>query len=507
MSGFPIRMLNGVGVVVSKKRNIKIGKEFDSYFPKPTYKDPILFQNGENEKTIDVIIPKIVNQYLNDTKKIADVLKQETKEATSKRIFDFIYTHIQYKIDEPHEEQVRRPARSWADRVSGVDCDCYTTFISSILTNLRIPHFLRMSAYSKDRGFQHIYVIVPKNSDLKVANRSDYWAIDPVLDAFNDEKPFLFKRDRLMQPIKALDRGLNGFPIRMLNGNDFDSRSNLVHNSIYYSPDLGTWALRGIDGGYYIEGDYSKRFIQPLNGVGVGFINTGVGVNGGFLKKIGKAVKKVAAPALTLAKPFASFIPGGSMVTDLASGFLNKKKSVQNSIPSSGGTPAAQPAAAQALTALAPQALSAFAPQLQQSEAAAPSFDNTNVLSALISDKAKQTNSATVLSLQSLDKGLKAKIGDFSNVVGSQVTTLLKQGETLQEVAAKSKDLSTKSLEIIADTQGNSREVLDIMKAEQLKAEQFRTSQSKQSTISLVAIIGLGVVVLFVAFKSSQSSK
>ena len=363
-----------------------------------------------------------------------------------------------------------------------------------------------MSAYSKDRGFQHIYVIVPKNSDLKVANRSDYWAIDPVLDAFDTEKPFLFKRDRLMQPVKALDRGLNGFPIRMLNGNDFDSRSNLVHSNIYYSPDLGTWALKGIDGGYYIEGDYSKRFIQPLNGVGVGFINTGVGVNGGFLKKIGKAVGKVAAPALALAKPFASLIPGGSMVTDLASGLLNKKKSVQNSIPTSGGTPAA----AQALTALAPQALSAFAPQLQQSEAAAPaapSFDNTKVLSSLISDKAKQTNSATVLSLQNLDKGLKAKIGDFSNVVGSQVTTLLKQGETLQEVAAKSKDLSAKSLEIIADTQGNSREVLDIMKAEKLKAEQFRASQSKQSTISLVAIIGLGVVVLFVAFKSSQSSK
>lgn len=90
---------------------------------------------------------------------------------------------------------MRRPARSWADRVSGVDCDCYLTFIS-IFLQICAYLTLRMSAYSKDHWFQHIYVIVPKNSDLKVANRSDYWAIDPVLDAFDTEKPFLFKHDQ-----------------------------------------------------------------------------------------------------------------------------------------------------------------------------------------------------------------------------------------------------------------------------------------------------------------------
>ncbi|NTW18185.1 MAG: hypothetical protein HGA42_00625 [Nostocales cyanobacterium W4_Combined_metabat2_030] len=496
--GFNVRMLNGVGVGVTARtiRTIKDGKEFDAYFPKPSFKDPILIQNGENENTIDTLIPQIVTTYIDDTKKISEVLKQSTKELTCKRIFDFLYTYVQYHVDAPHEEQIRRPARSWWNRKAGVDCDCYTTFISSCLLNLRIPHYLRMSAYNKERGYQHIYVVVPKNANLSTANRSDYWVIDPVLDGFNTEKPFLFKRDKLIKPVSALNVGVNGFPIRMLNGDneDFNKRSSLVYSEILVSPELGTWALKGLDGGYYIEGDIEKRYVQPLNGLGIGFIGTGIGVNGGFFKKIGK----IAGKALKVVAPIASFIPGiGPVVSkglNIASGLLSKG----GSKPSAPGTPQAE--SMQQPQSLVPMASKGI-------ESVTPGPDNTNLLTSLIAEKAKQTNNNTILSLMAVDKGLKSKIGDFSTVVNSQVNNLLKQGVTTQAIADKSHEIASKSIEILASTHNDGKQGLDILKMEAQKAEAFRTSQAKTSQITTIVLLGIGLVVLYVAVKGGKISE
>ena len=263
MNGFNIRMLNGLGVVASKKRNIKPGNEFNQYFPKPTYIDPLYMANGANEDTIDRLIPKMVEQYGSDTERIAIVLKQKTLEATCRSIWTFLYDHVQYHLDSPMEEQVRRPARTWADRKNGVDCDCYTMFISSVLCNLRIPHYLRMASYKPLRGFQHIYVVVPKKWGADMNKKENYWTIDPVMDAFNAEKGYLKRHDKGMIPAQGLNHGLDGFPIRTLNG--FLGRSDLVYPDVYYNPVMDTWALKGLDGGYYIEGDPLRRFVEPLD--------------------------------------------------------------------------------------------------------------------------------------------------------------------------------------------------------------------------------------------------
>jgi hypothetical protein len=459
-------MLNGVGVVATSKRPIKPGFEFENYFPRPGYGDPILHQNGSNEMTIDKFIPQVVKQYLSDTEKISVVLKQNTLEATLKAIFDFIYTHIQYRQDSPMEEQIRRPARSWADRHDGVDCDCYTVLISSILTNLRIPHYLRMTAYNSQRGYQHIYVVVAKKAGTNMNNKSDYYTIDPVMDRFDQEKPFLKKRDRLMQAA-GFGAGLNGFPIRMLNGVGeivFANRTPLVQKDIYFNPMLDTWALKGLDGAYYLRGDYNQRYIEPLNGDGLGFIDTALKVGTGVFK-LGKSIF----------------------------GKKRKKKAPAK--------PAAIAPQTAALTAAA-----AFNPMVNTAAQAA------GINPDVINNKIVASNKATVMSLSAMDKGMKDRIDLFGANFSTGIKKVLDNGLSLQDVI---KNVDKISLEALRATTGikeqqitideRTNELLEVNKTETLKNEQFRNEQRNMNRITTIVLVSLGVMLLYIVLRQKQS--
>jgi hypothetical protein len=482
-----VRSLNGLGVVADRKRNIKSGKEFDAYFPKPEYSNPVLHNNGTNELTIDKLIPEMVRKYSKDTERITVVLKQPTLEATLKAVWDFIYTYIQYELDSPYEEQIRRPARMWADRKG--DCDCYTTFISSVLTNLRIPHYLRMAAYNRVRGYQHIYVVVPKTEGATIGARDTYFVVDPVLNSFNEEKPFLFKHDKFIAMARGLN-SLNGFPIRMLNGDvQFSNRNDLAHNEIYYSPALKTWALKGLDGGFYINADPLKRFIEPLNGFEPMFYKTGVGLNGGLFKKIVKG-------ALKIAKPFASLIPGGSMVTDLASGLVNKIPDKK----SKGGATSAAPTAVQAAEALAP--LTAL-----PASVSVKGGDSSDVISKIVA-----SNKAQVMSLNTINEGLKSKISTFSDGLTSEIKKVIDDGQNLKDTTANLKNLAISALTTTANVKQQTAEVatqnveiLNSVKSEQLKSEQFRTEQTSTNRITLIALVAVGVLLVYIAVKQSNN--
>jgi len=173
------------------RRSIKDGSQYNHLFPTPQGKHITILKYAEVNDTVS-LIKRTVPQTLKDTEKIAAVLKGKSLEETCSNIWHFVYDHIQYKRDEKGIEQVRRPARTWWDRTSGVDCDCYTEFISSILTNLGIPHKLRITKYNGKSYFQHIYPIVPYdgNVNTSLTNRNDYITIDCVKDNFDDEQVF-----------------------------------------------------------------------------------------------------------------------------------------------------------------------------------------------------------------------------------------------------------------------------------------------------------------------------
>ena len=168
-----------------KQRLLKSGKEYDALFP-PAEVGTVTIKTDAGVGDTVAFIPKVVRDTLHQTKAIAEHLRGSNTYETCRNIWHFVYGHIAYRKDKDGYEQIRAPSRVWHDRRAGVDCDCYTTFISSILTNLRIPHKLRITKYNHDY-FQHIYPVVPHQGRLIT--------VDCVTDQFDYEVPYSEKKD------------------------------------------------------------------------------------------------------------------------------------------------------------------------------------------------------------------------------------------------------------------------------------------------------------------------
>ena len=182
----------------TNRKRTKEGKQYDHLIPKASGKTTIIKRDADVSNTVN-FIPKVVWSTIDQTEKLAPVVKGKTLYETCHNIWNFVYEHISYEKDAHGKEQVRSPRRTWADRERGVDCDCYTTFISSILFNMRIPHKLRITKYKKDY-FQHIYPIVPTEN-------GKYITIDCVVHAFDYEETYSQKKDYNMD-LEYLD-GIN----------------------------------------------------------------------------------------------------------------------------------------------------------------------------------------------------------------------------------------------------------------------------------------------------------
>ncbi len=221
--------ISGLGLVANGKRQINSGVGFDHLFPTTQLKgtDPILMEGGVFDTLAQM--EKVVKGTLNQTKDISKLLQAGSIPGTAKNIWDFLYNHVQYKRDKAGVEQLREPARTWKNRRSGVDCDCYSIFISSILTNLGITHAFRMTKYKGD--WQHVYVIVPLNQTAKVVkSRHKYVVIDPVVDRFDYEVPFSQKHDHFMKmPIQLL----NGIDPSTINGGITTSLAGQINNATF----------------------------------------------------------------------------------------------------------------------------------------------------------------------------------------------------------------------------------------------------------------------------------
>lgn len=196
------------------KREIKNGVEFNHLFPKAQGNNIVTKQYAELSDTVD-LMQRVIIQTLNDTKQIAKLLKANTLEQSCANVWNFCFKHLQYEKDERNKEQVRRPARTWQDRIKGVDCDCMTVFISSILTNMGIPVLIRLTRY-KATDFEHVYPVA------LVGNKTII--MDAVVYQFNYEVPYTQKKDIPME-LQYLngfgdDEDFDGF-----NGNDDDEES------------------------------------------------------------------------------------------------------------------------------------------------------------------------------------------------------------------------------------------------------------------------------------------
>lgn len=203
--------------MIAERRNIAPGTQYNRFFGKPKGGFPHL-PDGDVHHTLE-LMADAVRDHQHQTRAISKVLAARSIHATAAKIWNFLYNHVQYKEDPKGFEDLRTPNRLWADRKSGVDCDCYSIFISCVLHNLKIEHSFRIAAYSGD--FQHVYVVIPTKHSKEII-------IDPVVDRFNYEKPPTKKHDRIM------------IQHRLLNGIDDASTSLSI-------PAFGAeWKLSGL---------------------------------------------------------------------------------------------------------------------------------------------------------------------------------------------------------------------------------------------------------------------
>jgi len=233
-------------MIATGKRNIRDGFEFDRFFDhKPKGDFVTVKKDGATLSDTLNLMKQVIRDTLDDTKKIAKKLQAESVKLTCSRIWNFCFHHFQYEKDEERKEQVRRPSRSWKDRKAGIDCDCLTVFIGSILTNLGIPFKMRMTRYEAI-DFEHIYPVAESPNGEVI--------IDCVVHKFNYEVPYKQKKDIEME-------------LQYLNGvegeryNEFGDKVHFEHDLPIDAEDLflDEMELQGLEGKAEREARKRKR--------------------------------------------------------------------------------------------------------------------------------------------------------------------------------------------------------------------------------------------------------
>ncbi|MCU0435927.1 MAG: hypothetical protein MUC87_20890 [Bacteroidia bacterium] len=237
------------------------GDRYNRYFQTPPGVDETVKVNAKLDDTL-AMFPVKVKEFYFQAEAIAKKVLADPQGNVLKtcfNIWNFLTKHLAYVPDEDGKEQVRSTWRLWADRKG--DCDCYSFFTSCVLTQLRIPHFFRITEYDPDDGFQHIYVVVPQKGQKDIV-------IDAVLKYFNYEVPYTKKIDQDMNL-----NFLNGVPgakqyTNRVTAQDIQELKELVlfQNPAYFERKVreGLPESELNDLIKYLPEDY----LQSLNGVG-----------------------------------------------------------------------------------------------------------------------------------------------------------------------------------------------------------------------------------------------
>lgn len=112
-------------------------------------------------------------------------------------IWHWLHTNVRYDFDAPGEEEIRTPARAYADRKRGIDCDCLAVLTACLLINQGYQPCFEIVAFNNEPTFSHIYVTL------------DGAAIDRVLPVFLARPDNITKTQIMEIPVYSLS-GIGG---------------------------------------------------------------------------------------------------------------------------------------------------------------------------------------------------------------------------------------------------------------------------------------------------------
>lgn len=161
---------------------------------KPSYTKKIINKKGLTQDIIDAIINSH-NTHKNQLFKIAKYFRRETEKETARAIWKFIKQNFTYARDEAGKQLIAAPAYILYEALG--DCKSYSLFAASILHCLKIPFAFRFTSYDKEQLYTHVYIC------------SKNFILDSVLEQFNKEKEYKYKKDINMYTEIS---SISGFP-------------------------------------------------------------------------------------------------------------------------------------------------------------------------------------------------------------------------------------------------------------------------------------------------------
>lgn len=183
-------------------RKLKDGQKHNHLFEVVSCRSTNL-GNGDTFFSVDQMAD-FVRTYSYQTSRLAKKWSKWSLDRKVRAIYQFLYDHIQYKIDE-HTQQLRSPACSWHVRKKGIDCKSYSIFAGSILRELGIGFSIRQVRQpgQAQSQFTHVYIVVPKDQ-IRFDLTKGYLIIDATKHS-NTEGPYLEAKDVFMLPHVGLN--------------------------------------------------------------------------------------------------------------------------------------------------------------------------------------------------------------------------------------------------------------------------------------------------------------
>jgi hypothetical protein len=168
-----------------------------------------------------------ISKYSYQAHKLANHLYDSDVKQAAYNVWHFCFHNFKYKIE--RGEKLRLPSRSWADRYTGIDCDCFTILACSCLKEMGYnnPEMVIIQQHGEP-NWNHVYA------------RVSGYVIDPCppLTNFNQEATNIYKKmvvetlngQRHYEAMNGLGRAYNNEITKaliaeqneMLNSGDYD---------------------------------------------------------------------------------------------------------------------------------------------------------------------------------------------------------------------------------------------------------------------------------------------
>lgn len=210
--GLAIRQLGQADAGISYRNIVQHAPEFDAIIPRNDCQVKEI--KGKEADDTDMVLEmrRLVHERSHEMRDVAKKLATSSRAQFCSNVYHFIYRHHQYKPDNVMFEELRAPACSWKHRRSGIDCDCMAVIAACLLLEsgmFKHVYFRRLD--SDGMGFSHVYVVVPHDQKTGRLHGNQYWVIDPVLHAFDQEHgPIINTHDLPIFQSKSTSRSIPG---------------------------------------------------------------------------------------------------------------------------------------------------------------------------------------------------------------------------------------------------------------------------------------------------------